>query len=87
MDYVLEIIKLFTGGSILISVAGIAVAMLKRGQFEGWGYKVGRALSKFASAKIGKSTWEKIEDVITVSFVSFAKGIKEGADSDDIKQG
>jgi hypothetical protein len=51
--------------------------------FEGWGIVVGKFLSKIGCAQIGKSNWEKVEDVLTVSVLSFAQGIKKGADWDD----
>lgn len=83
MDFIVDIFKLVAGGSFITIAGAIMVAFLKKGEFEKWGRGAGKALSKFASARFGKKTWEKIEDVITISFVSFAKGIKEGADLDD----
>lgn len=86
MDFIIDIFKFVAGGSFITIAGAIIVAFLKKGEFEKWGRNVGKALSKFASARFGKKSWEKIEDVITISFVSFAKGIKEGADEDDLKK-
>lgn len=72
------------GVSAAISIiTSILTAFIKKGKFENWGYTVGKSLSKFAGSKMGAKKWEKIEDVITLSILSFAKGIKQGADRDD----
>jgi hypothetical protein len=83
LEGIIDIIKTAFSGGMITAVGALIVFFLKKGQFESWGIAVGKALSKFASAKFGKAAWEKLEDTITVSFVSFAKGLKEGADADD----
>ncbi len=79
MDTILNVIIGFaiTGGVTLL------FSVIKGGKFESWGVVVGKALSKLGRARIGKAAWEKMEDVIIMSFVSFAKGLKDGADWDD----
>ena len=70
-------------GLAVTGITAFVVSYLKKGGFKNWGITCGKALSKFAGAKIGANRWEKMEDVITVSIVSFATGFKEGADYDD----
>ena len=65
------------------AVGSILMAFIKKGQFENWGKAVGRFLSKIGNAKLGRNKWEKIEDTITLAILSFAKGVKIGADEDD----
>ena len=73
-----------TGVTILISaLSSFLLAWVKKGQFEDWGKKVGRMLSSLGNTKLGKDRWEKIEDTFTLSILSFAKGVKLGADEDD----
>ena len=64
-------------------VSSIGLAYVKKGKFENWGKTVGRFLSKLGNTQMGKDKWEKIEDIITLSILSFAKGVKLGADEDD----
>jgi hypothetical protein len=64
-------------------LTSILIAWVKKGQFESWGIKLGRWLSMLGNTKLGKDKWEKVEDVITLSILSFAKGLKIGADEDD----
>ena len=72
------------GGVAIASVIVMFIASwVKKGQFENWGITIGSALSKLGNAKLGKAVWEKLEDSITVAFVTFAQGIKKGADLDD----
>lgn len=78
---------LVQGGIMMLVffVISVITAWVKKGQFEGWGKIVGRWLSKVGNVKLGKTAWEKIEDVLTLSILSFAKGVKLGADEDDNK--
>lgn len=67
-----------------VSVIGtFLLSFIKKGQFETWGKVVGRALSKLGNTQMGRAKWEKIEDTITLAILSFAKGVKLGADEDD----
>lgn len=70
-------------GLILTSVLGIVVGWIKKGKLESFGQKCGSAVSKFARTKLGAKFWERIEDVITLSILSFVKGFKLGSDMDD----
>lgn len=70
-------------GVILTSVLGIVVSWLKKGKMEAFGNKCGAAVSGFARSKFGAKFWERIEDVITLSILSFVKGFKLGSDMDD----
>lgn len=83
MDAVKDI--LIQGGIVALIgfVISVVTAWIKKGQFEDWGKTAGRALSKIGNARMGKVNWEKVEDVITLSILSFAKGVKIGADEDD----
>ncbi len=76
---------LIQGGivALIVFVVSVLTAWVKKGQFENWGKTVGKWLSKIGNLKMGKEKWEKIEDVITLSILSFAKGLKIGADEDD----
>lgn len=69
----------------LAMTAGLSfmVSLIKKGQFENWGIKVGKLLSRLGDAKLGRNKWEKIEDALLIAFVSFAQGVKKGADLDD----
>lgn len=64
-------------------VSSFIMAIIKKGQFETWGRIVGRLLSKVGNQQLGRNKWEKLEDVITLAILSFAKGVKLGADEDD----
>lgn len=72
------LIPLVIGG-----IASIVASYVKKGQLHDWGFAAGKSLSKFCDAKFGKARWEKLEDSITIAFVSFAMGLKDGADYDD----
>lgn len=67
----------------LTLIAGALISYIKKGDLKNWGIVVGKAISTFADAKIGKGRWEKLEDALTVGLVTFAIGVKEGADYDD----
>ena len=87
MESVLNSLKDFlisSAGTYVITLfVGVILSYLKKGDFKSWGVNIGKLISKFANVKIGKERWEAMEDALTVSFVSFAVGIKEGADYDD----
>ena len=73
-----------TGILILLSIiSSLLLTWIKKGQFEKWGIKVGKLLSYLGNKELGKEQWEKIEDILTLAILSFAKGIKIGADNDD----
>ena len=77
--------------TIITMLLGLAIpagmtflfAMVKKGQFENWGISIGKWSSKFGRTRLGKVAWEKMEDLIFMSIVSFAQGLKKGADMDD----
>ena len=71
-------------GVTLVSgiLAAWLISLIKNNNFKNWGITVGKLLSKFGS-KAGKKSWEKLEDSIIIAFISFATGLKEGADWDD----
>jgi len=83
MDLIKDI--LIQGGltAALALAVSLLTAWIKKGQFETWGKTVGRFLSTMGNARLGREKWEKIEDVVTLSILSFAKGVKVGADEDD----
>lgn len=85
----IDVIKdlLISGGliAVLSILSGLLSTWIKKGQFENWGKITGRYISKLGNTKLGKEKWERIEDVITLAILSFAKGLKIGADSDDGK--
>lgn len=56
--------------------------LLPNKKFHGWGFALGKKASEKGKALIGDS-WDKLENNLTGSFLSFAEGFKEGADSDD----
>ena len=68
---------------LLTAGTSLVVSLIKKGQFESWGIAVGKLLSKIGDLRFGRSKWEKIEDALLISFVSFAQGVKKGADMDD----
>lgn len=76
---------LISGGVLIFLSIGTSIlaAWIKKGQIQTWGETIGKWISKFGNLEFGKSKWEKIEDVVTLAILSFAKGIKIGADSDD----
>lgn len=83
MDSILNWLLGIGGGFAITAIAGLIATYIKKGDFKKWGVACGKALSKFADAKIGSGRWEKLEDAITIALVSFATGVKEGADYDD----
>ena len=72
-----------------IGAIGVPVALylfgmlLPRKTTFGWGYKIGRALSKLGQRKFGKNSWEKIEKRIATTVNDFIEGVYSGLDSDD----
>ena len=68
---------------LLTAGTSFIVSLIKKGQFESWGIAVGKALSKIGDLRFGRSKWEKIEDALMIAVVSFAQGLKKGADLDD----
>jgi hypothetical protein len=60
----------------------LLLAFLPKEKFHGWGVKVGARFSA-AGTKFAGISWESLENNLTGSFVAFAKGLEEGADSDD----
>jgi hypothetical protein len=76
---------LISGGITLLAtiITTFVVTAIKQGKIENWGVSVGKFLDKIGRQKMGTEKWEKIEDVITTAFISFAHGIKKGADWDD----
>jgi len=52
-------------------------------KFYQWGYKHGLKLSSYGRKKIGVENWENFENNLTGSFIAYAQGFKDGADSDD----
>lgn len=83
----MEFVKDFlvsTGLTMLVGfLSSLAFTYIKNGQIEKIGYSVGKWLDKLGKARLGKETWEKLEDIFTTALFSFAKGLKEGADWDD----
>jgi len=68
---------------LLTTGTSFIVSLIKKGQFETWGIACGKALSKIGDLKLGRSKWEKVEDALMIAIVSFAQGLKKGADLDD----
>ena len=71
--------------AILSFVVGVGLPLifasfLPNQKFHDWGVSIGKKLSA-AGGKI--PGYEEIENNLTGSFVSFAQGLQEGADSDD----
>lgn len=60
----------------------IFASVLPNTTFYKWGFSAGKKLSAKGKSWVGGS-WENFENNLTGSFVSFAQGLKEGADSDD----
>lgn len=61
----------------------IFLTFLPNEKLYNWGFKYGSKWSKWMNKKLGRLNWEGIENNITGSVISFAQGIKDGADSDD----
>lgn len=81
---VLKDVLVGVGTTAIIGIVTTLIAtMVKAGQFHTYGYTVGKWISKFGSARLGKTTWEKIEDLFSTVVISFAMGVKDGADWDD----
>ncbi len=76
---------LITIATTLVMTIGLSfvISLIKKGQFEKWGIIAGKLLSKTGDFRFGRSKWEKIEDALLIAFVSFAQGVKKGADLDD----
>ena len=77
---------------IIAFVVGIIVPLLftyflPNAKANEYGKALGAKMSAFGSAKLGKDSYEKLENNITGTFVSFALGFQEGADSDDVVEG
>lgn len=61
----------------------IFMSFLPNKKFKAWGTVVGKKASLKGSKLIGKENWEKLENNLTGSVLSFAQGFVEGADLDD----
>ena len=59
------------------------ISFLPNKKFHDWGVGIGQKLSA-AGNKFAGANWESFENNITGSFMSFSKGLEEGADSDDV---
>lgn len=59
-------------------------SILPNSKFFEWGFKAGKKSSSKGRQILG-ANWEKIENNLTGSFLSFAQGFKDGADVDDAK--
>ena len=70
----------FFVGSILPFVLA---SVLPNKWFKTLGVKAGRDLSRMGRRLIGPDSYEKFENTLTGSLVSFAQGVAEGADEDD----
>jgi hypothetical protein len=70
-------------GVAITSILGLVVGWIKKGRLEEMGRKCGAVISGFARARIGAKYWERFEDVVTLSILSFVKGFKLGSDMDD----
>ena len=72
-----------TIGAILgIVLAGIARFVPNEKLFS-WGEKAGRFLNSLGSARMGSTTWEKLEDFLVNSIGEYLKGLKFGLDADE----
>jgi len=83
MDTILDILSGVGLSALIGIVASLMTTWLKKGQFYNYGVAVGKWVSKIGSLRLGKETWEKIEDIFSTTFLSFADGVKDGADWDD----
>lgn len=83
MDWLLDFFKGAGVTFIIGIVTFLFTSIIKKGQFENWGIVVGKGLSKFGNSRLGKTVWEKLEDIILVALITFVHGLKKGADSDD----
>ncbi len=57
---------------------------LPRRRTYGWGYQVGRILTRLGQRRIGAG-WERIEDRVKATVADFVEGVYDGLDSDDAK--
>jgi hypothetical protein len=72
---------------ILGFVAGVILPLLfanfvPNEKFYNWGYKFGKKGSAAGKKFLGEN-YEKVENNFTGSFIGFAQGLQDGADSDD----
>ena len=58
--------------------------LLPRERTFGFGYKLGRLLTKLGQRRIGRD-WESIEDRIQATVSDFVDGVYQGLDSDESK--
>jgi hypothetical protein len=59
----------------------VFMSLLPNSKFHAWGVSTGKKLSA-AGTKIVGGNWENLENNLTGSFISFAKGVEEGANED-----
>ena len=86
MEYIWN---LFLDFLLVYGVTGLillAKVWLDGGQFHSWGELFGKWLSKMGRIRMGKTKWEQLEDAITESILTFAEGVKKGADCDDMEK-
>jgi len=83
MDVLKDVLVGVGTTAIIGIVTSLIATMVKAGQFHTYGFAVGKWLSNIGTTRLGKATWEKIEDLFSTTILSFAMGVKDGADWDD----
>jgi hypothetical protein len=78
----------FLGEAITIgAVLGLVLAGLARilpnEKLYAWGLKSGQFLNGLGTARMGSTSWEKLEDFLVNSLGEFFKGMKVGLDVDE----
>lgn len=79
-------------GNVLMSGIGVGflltliARLIPNEKLDKMGYNFGVAVSKFGVGKLGKASWEKLEDFFENSLGILIEGVKKGLDSDDAAQ-
>ncbi len=73
----------FIGDTLTIGVVlGVVLAGLARilpnDKLYVWGQKSGRFFNNLGTAKMGSSSWERVEDFLTNSIGEYLRGMKDG---------
>ena len=80
MDFITNALSSLAAITIIL---GVVAKLLPNEKLQSWGFGLGAAITRTASSKLGKASWEKIEDFFVNSFGVFLGGLKGGLNSDD----
>lgn len=80
MDFLTTLIS---SAAVVSLVLTIMAKLLPNDRLRRYGVNLGKVITGFGSSKLGKRTWEDLENFFTDSLGVFFSGVKVGLNSDD----